>query len=210
MAEEESITVELIDSFYRDGFKRVMLIVLCLLTAISLLILTSVYLIITKPPPQIFKVGEAWRTQPETPINEPYLTSADVAQWVSNTLQTIFTLDFINYKKQYESYKQYFTNNGWSVYTDQLNNYVNYDTMKSKMLFATAAASGAPIFVNEGLLAGRYGWWVEMPIEIEFQGVADMPKKEISLQVLVVRVPNVSNLDGIAINNIIVNTPAKK
>jgi hypothetical protein len=58
------------------------------------------------------------------------------------------------------------------------------------------------------LLSGRYAWWVGMPIRVTFKGVGVKPDQKLSLQVLVARVPTTENLDGVAIDNIIVDTKA--
>lgn len=208
MAEEDTIVVELNDSFYRDRFWKVILLFACMVIAIILLAVTSVYLMVTKPPPQYFRVGDEWRTQPIVPINQAYLARADILQWTRDALQQVFTLDFIHYQDELESYKKFFTPDGWIVFQNQINNYVNYDVMKTGMLFSVVAPDQAPYVVNQGLLSGRYAWWVQMPIRISFTGVSKKADEKLTLQVLVARVPTTENLDGVAIDNIIVDTKA--
>lgn len=206
MAEEDALVIELNDGFYRDGFKKVIILLSLLGAAICLLISASVYLIVTKPPPQFFIVGEDFRLQPEVPVNTAYLTTPQVLQWTSDTLREIFALDFLDYNEKLAENRTYFTAEGWRVYQNQLNNYVDYNTVKSSMLFAEATPASAPFVLNQGLLSGRYAWWVQMPIQIAFKGVRAKSDENLTLQVLVVRVPTKDNLAGIAIENIIVET----
>ena len=177
-----------------------------LTVAICLLIATSMYLVLIKPPPQFFSVGDQFRIQPEIPVNQAHLPLGEVLQWTSDTLQQVFTLDFLNYNDQLASYKEHFTPEGWKVFLNQLNNYVNYNTVKSKMLFSSAVPNGAPFVLNQGLLSGRYAWWVQMPIKIKFVGVGSAEDQSLTLQILVVRVPTKDNLSGVAIDNVIVDT----
>jgi len=204
MAEETMQTVELQDNFYRDGFTKVIVLISSIIIAICLLGITSAYIFLTAPPPQYFRVTDEFRIQPEVPVTQPYLPVPAVLQWVSDTLQQVFVLDFVHYDQQLQSYRMHFTDQGWTVFSNQLNNYVNYNTVKSAMLFSNTTPGGAPFIVNQGVLSGRYAWWVQMPIDITFQGVGAVPGRSLTLQVLVVRVSTKDNLSGVAIDNVIV------
>jgi hypothetical protein len=46
---------------------------------------------------------------------------------------------------------------------------------------------------------------VQMPITIKYAGAVPVPSKVITLQILVIRVPTLNNLDGVSIDNIMVD-----
>jgi hypothetical protein len=72
-------------------------------------------------------------------------------------------------------------------------------------MFASSSPQRAPFILNQGLLLGRYGWWVQMPMTIKYIGNNLVPAQTLKLQVLVVRVPTLNNLSGVGIDNIIVD-----
>lgn len=205
MAGEEVQVVRLRNDFYRDGFYKVLLALAILIMAIVLLTLLSVYLFLFKPPPVNFKADNEWRLLPPVPLDQPYLTTPDLIQWVTEALPASFNYDFINYTSQLKDKAQYFTPNGWKKFLDQINTYANYNDIQTQKLFLNASAAGAPFVLNQGLLEGKYGWWVQMPIIIRVISIDKNYPQHLVIQALVVRVPTLNNLDGVGIDNIIVS-----
>ena len=204
MAEEESHVVTLRNDFYRDSFGKVIFIIVCICIAIGFIAATSVYLHLSKPSPITFPVYADWRVQPDVSLDKPYLTTPEMLQWVSEVIPKSFVYDFNHYNDQLKIASQYFTANGWKVFLNQLNNYVDYTTVVSNKLFVNRARTSAPYVLNPGLLAGRYAWWVQMPIVINFVGYNRSSRQNLTLQLLVVRVSTLNNLAGVAIDNVIV------
>lgn len=204
MAEEGLQTVQIKTDFYRDSFGKVIFIIASIFLAIIFLIAVALYLHYEQPPPIVFNVDKEWRVKPEVPLDQPYLPTAEVLQWVGEIIPRVFTLDYYHYNDQLKSFQNYFTENGWKIYQNQLNIYANSNDTQQKKLFLMAAPSGAPYIVKEGLLTGRYGWWVQMPITIQYIGGQRTLSNEITLQILVLRVSTLNNLAGVAIDNIIV------
>jgi intracellular multiplication protein IcmL len=204
MAEDELKVVALSDAFYRDGFGKVIGIIASMGIAIALLILMSLYLHLNKPAPVVFHVDESWHVQPPVPVDQPYRSVPELLQWVSETLPNVFVYDFNYYNTQLQAAQHYFTSDGWNVFLNQLNIYVNYNTVQSDKLFVNGYLTGAPVILNQGLLSGRYAWWVQVPIVIASIGNDHVYNQTLTLQVLVVRVPTLDNLAGVSIDNVIV------
>lgn len=207
--DEEYYTVQLSDDFYRDSFNRFVVVVLGGITACALLIILSLYLFLSKPKPVLFPVSADWRVQELVPLEKPYRQAPDLLQWVSDVLQKSFVYDFVHYKQQQNEARHYFTTDGWNSYLNQLNNYANYNNVQRDKLFINATAKGAPFILQQGVLSGRYAWWVQMPIFLSYVGAQPLPpgvNKNLILKVLVVRVPIQTNLTGIAIDNVIIET----
>jgi len=208
MAQEGTIVVSLQDNFYRDSFNKLLLLITALVFAIVLLGMTSVYLYTQKPRPIAFRVSEDWRVMPPVPVQQPYVSVPELSQWVSDTLMKIFAFDFVNYKEQVQAALPYFTEAGWKVFLNQLNNYANGDDIAKRKLFVNGVPGGAPSILNQGVLSGRYAWWVEMPLEVRYIDLDRSWSRVLTLQLLVVRVPTLNNLAGIAIDNVIVSKGA--
>ncbi|HSW69646.1 MAG TPA: DotI/IcmL/TraM family protein [Gammaproteobacteria bacterium] len=209
MAGEDLQLISLKDDFYRDGYYKALIAIGILLGAIALLVSTSIYLQLSKPPPVAFKTGDEFRTLLPVPVTEPYLSQPNLIQWVSEALPRAFTLDFINYNEEVKSASQYFTVNGWKNFLDQLKMYAEYNTTMAGKLFITAVPGGAPFIINQGLLpSNSYGWLVQMPINLGYSSVNKGNSLLLIMQALVVRIPTTNNLTGVAIEKITVTKGA--
>lgn len=204
MAEEEFTIVTIEDNYYRDCFSRVLFIIGCLVASIAALIALSLYIVFTEPPPVTFGVASDWRILAPVDIQEPYLSEAELLQWVADVVPKLFDVDFLHVDDQLAALNQYFTENGYQVFLNQFNNNVDRDKLQTGKMFATNEITGAPIILNNGILSGRYAWWVQIPINISYAGMETIPSSSIKLTLLVVRTETSNNLNGVAIDNVLV------
>jgi intracellular multiplication protein IcmL len=204
MVEEELQIIRLRNDFYRDGFQKLLLALGVITTAIGLLVAAFLYLFFVKPVPIHFATDDEWRILAPIPVDKPYLSTANLLQWVSETFSTVFNFDFLNYSKKQAEYQQYFTENGLKKYTDLLNFYVPISSVQKSKSVIVGTLNGGPFIVNQGLLNKRYAWWVQLPININFSGYDRNYTQPLVLQVLVVRVPTLNNLSGVVIDNLVI------
>jgi hypothetical protein len=110
-----------------------------------------------------------------------------------------------------DSLQQYFTPDGFAKLTTMLNTYANPKTVDASKLFIVAAPSAAPTVFNQGLinkgtLAGRYGWWIQLPLDIKYTGSAEKDyTTPVVVKALVIRIPILNDLSGIAIDDVLVS-----
>lgn len=206
MAEEAVEVMHLKDNFYRDSFTILSITLSLVVFVILVLIGTSIYLIVNKPRPVYFVVGDEWRLMSPVPVNKPYLLKPDLLQWVSTVLPKAFDYDFVNYKAQLTDASQYFTTNGWKNFLNQINIYADYERVQTEKLFIQTQPGGAPFVLNQGVLQGRYAWWVQMPLVLNYISSTKRSSETLTLQVLVVRVPTLNNLAGVGIENVLITT----
>lgn len=196
--------VRLKDDFYRDGFRKVLFALGMVLIAIGFLVATSLYLFFSKPPPVYFSTDNEWRILHPVPLDQPYLSVSDLIQWVSAALSSAFTYDYTNYDREYQNNKQFFTENGWKVYNDLINKYANPKMIASTRTFVNASPYGAPFILKQGILNNTYGWWIQSPLQIKLSGYQRNFTSDVVFQILVIRIPTLNNIDGVAIDNIVV------
>jgi intracellular multiplication protein IcmL len=206
---QELHSVELQEHFYRDHFDKMVFILLGFCAIFIILICISFYLHFSKPTPLAFPVDSEWRIQSSVPLNQPYLTKPDLLQWVGDVIPQVFVYDYNHYHDQIKQASQYFTPRGWKVFLNQLNNYANYNNVLSNKMFVNGEPLGAPMLLNSGLLSGRFAWWVQIPIKINYSGYRSPSSQYLTLQVLLVRVPTLTNLSGVGIDNVMVTNNAK-
>lgn len=204
MAGDELQLISLKDDFYRDGYYKALAAGGILLIAIALLISASLYLQLSKPAPVAFAAGDEFRTLLPVPITKPYVSQPDLIQWVSDVLPKAFTFDFVNYNQQLKNNSQYFTANGWKNYSDQLKIYADYNAILASKLFMSAVPGGAPFIVNQGLMGNVYAWLIQMPLNLSYSSIGKGNSTPLVIQALVVRIPTLNNLSGIAIEKLTV------
>jgi intracellular multiplication protein IcmL len=208
MNDNELYEITLQDDFYRDSFTKVVLIIISVVVGIILTIAMSCYLYLNKPSPKYFHVGEGFRIVAPIPIDQPSLRDPELLQWVSNVISKVFTFDFNHYDVQLAQAKPYFTPDGWQNFLNQLNIYANSNKVQSGKMFISGVPSGAPIILNDsstgGLVSGRYAWLVQIPVDINYAyaGNVLISPQTLTLKIMVVRVLDIDNLDGVAIENV--------
>ena len=203
--EEETGTLDLRDGFYRDSIGKVVFVLVSMGLSVFIIVCLSAYLLLNKPAPIVFPVEAEMRVMKPVPLNQPYLSTPDMLQWVADVFPQAFTLDFNHYNDQLQKYSQYFTTSGWEAFVNQLNIYANYNNVQAYKLFVTATPSSAPYVLRDGVLpdSGKYGWWVQVPVTIKYDGFKPPPAVNMTFQLLVVRVPTLNNLTGVGIENVI-------
>jgi len=201
---DEQVVLELRQDFYKDGIDRVKLIVSGISAAVACLGLLMLYLYVATPKPVIFPVEQEWRVQSQVGLDQPYLSAPALLQWVNDAMRNAFIYDFSHYNEQLKKASQYFTSDGWKVFLNQLNNYANYNTVQGNKTFINGVPAGAPVILNQGVLSGRYAWWVKVPITIHYETINRFWSRDLVLQVLLVRVSTENSLSGVGIENVIV------
>lgn len=210
MAGEELEIVRLRKDFYRDGFYKVFIALAMMAAAVFLLLAVSFSLYLEKPNPVTFDTDMDWRVFPSVPVNQPYISTADLLQWISMALPASFSFDFLNYAAEYNDLPHYYTQNGWKKLSDLLLIYANPKTVQDAKLFIQASPSAAPTIFSQGLinsgeLAGKYGWWVQMPTHIRYSNAEKMYTTPVVIKALVIRVPTLNDLTGVAIEDILIS-----
>lgn len=206
MVGEELHIVQLTNNFYRDGFRKVLFSFGLVTIAFVLVVAAVLYLYFSKPPPVYFATDNQWRTVAAIPVTEGnYPTDPDLKQWVSNALQSIFRYSFINYDNTLRSHRTYFTDNGWQVFQGLVNRFAAKTMVESTKTFVTGGPDAAPTITRFGLIPEqkRYGWWIQVPVSLSYTTPGrDSYTQSLTLNVLVVRIPTLDNLYGVAIENI--------
>jgi intracellular multiplication protein IcmL len=214
MAEEELQIVRLRNDFYRDGFYKIFIALTMMAFAIFLLIAASFSMYLEKPSPVVFYTDTEGRVFSPVPLDQTYISTADLLQWASSVLPKAFSYDFMNYTNQLDSLEQYFTQTGFKKLTDTLATYANPKTVVDSKLFIQATPTAAPTIFNQGLitqgnLAGRYGWWVQMPLDILYSNAEKIYTTPVIIKALVVRISIQNDLSGVAIEDIVISKPVQ-
>jgi intracellular multiplication protein IcmL len=191
--------VNLRNSFYRDGQHKLFIVVLLSILANSILAIILIYIVTHPPAPKYFATSVNGRITPLTPLNAPNQSDAAVLQWSTQAAIAAFTYNFVNYRSELQSASGYFTADGWDQFLTALKNSNNLEAVKAKKLVVSAVASSAPVFLQKGILNGRYAWRIQMPILVTYQSASEFSQQNLTVTMLVTRIDPLNSPRGIGI-----------
>ena len=199
MSDDALELVRLRNNFYRDNYRRVLFsLLLCLLIIASLVALVF-WQRTHLPSPKYFATSKDGRITPLYALSQPNLSKAAVLQWASTAAVSAYTYNFVNYRKAFQDTSKYFTPEGWQEFMTKLENSQNLEAMKQKKLVVSAVATGAPVILQEGLVAGRYAWKIQMPLLVTYQSTSQQIQQSLLLTLMVTRTPTLNSPEGIGI-----------
>lgn len=191
--------VMLRNNFYRDNYRKVVAILLIMVTINAALIGVVFYQIYSVPPTQYFATTSDGRIIKLNPLSDPVVTSSALLQWATQAAVAAYSYNFVDYRDQFQAASEYFTPQGWKNFADALEGSRNLDTVLSKKLVVSAVATGAPVIVEQGLINNRYSWKVQMPILVTYQSSSSNYQQPLVITMLITRVPELDVPKGIAI-----------
>lgn len=159
------------------------------------------------PQPQYFATTADGRIIPLIPVSEPYVSPETLVEWASKAVIRAYTLDYVHWREQLNTMRADFTDAGFLNHRQALEDAGTLEAVARRRLVSSVVTSAPPIIVNQGVLADRYVWKLEIPIAISYEGASKTsPAQRLIAEVLVVRVPTNQLARGIAIHQLITRT----
>ena len=196
--------VKLRNNFYKDSYRKVILALLISLVAIVVLIIAIIFLEATEPTPKYFAATDSGRIIKLVPLNQPNLSDKAVLQWASEAVVSVYSYNFVNFRRAFQTSKQYFTKSGWTSFLKALSASKNLKAVQDQKLIVSAVLQGAPIVRSEGQLRGRYTWVVQMPVLVTYQSSTDQSTQTFLVTLRIKRISTLDNNYGIGISEFIV------
>ena len=204
MAEDALTAVVLRNNFYRDGQRKIILVLLISMLANFLLASMLAYIILHPPAPKYFATSIHGRITPLFALNEPNQSDSAVLQWANQAAIAAFTYNFVNYRSELQASSGFFTSGGWDQFLTALQESNNLDAVKAKKLIVSAVATRAPIILQKGLLNGIFSWRVQMPILVTYQSASEFTQQNNVVTMLITRVSTLNSPRGIGISQFVV------
>ena len=204
MAEDALTAVAIRNTFYRDGQRKMILILLTSMLANFVLGILLVYMITHPPAPKYFATSINGRITPLFPLNEPNQSDSAVLQWANQAAIAAFTYNFVNYRTELQASSGFFTAEGWDQFLTALQQSNNLDAVKVKKLIVSAVATRAPIILQKGVLNGQYSWRVQMPLLVSYQSASEFSQQNNVVTMLITRVSTLNSPRGIGIAQFVV------
>lgn len=199
------------NAFYRDGYRLLLRISLIQLAVIVLLIMSIVGLSMTmKAKPVYFATTSDGRIINIVPLNEQYLSPAQVIAWTASTAQNVMRFGYHDFRDRLQQVSNNFTATGWDSFNKALKDAHFIDAIQARKLVVTMEINAAPEIQSAFVRNGVYTWYVQFPVTIKFDG--DQPPQPINttLRLQIVRVSTLQNPDGISIEQWVPLNPDAK
>ena len=138
------------NAFYRDGYRFLLRVSLIQAGVIVFLIAAIIGLVMTiKPHAVYFATTSDGRIINIVPLNEPYLSQAQVIAWTTASAQNVMRFGYYDYRDRLQqSQSNYFTPTGWTSFNNKVfpacvgyGCFVNADNF----MFITVSESCVPI-----------------------------------------------------------------
>lgn len=204
MAEDALTAVTLRNNFYRDGQRKMILILFIASLANLILAAMLIYIVKHPPAPKYFATSINGRITPLFAMNEPNQSDSAVLQWANQAAIASFTYNFVNYRSELQASSGFFTSEGWTQFLKALEDSNNLDAVKAKKLIVSAVATRAPIILQKGMLNGRYAWRVQMPLLVTYQSASEFSQQNSVVTMLISRVSTLNSPRGIGIAQFVV------
>lgn len=137
---------------------------------------------------------------PVQPLSAPIVTSKYISSWAGMRAQAAFTLDFVKYAKELDALQPYFTDRGWSQFHNAIVKANIVDSLQSEKMVVTSVVTSTPVILKQGVLDGAYSWRVKVPLLVSFVSASDNTKRNLTVTLVIHRVPVMDVKNGIQID----------
>jgi intracellular multiplication protein IcmL len=161
------------------------------------------YVFTHRAVPDYYSTSANGKYQLITGIDMPNTSDSAVLEWASLVAISCYTYDFVNYKDQLDKLSIYFTDNGWSGFSTELNSSNVLDVVVGKKLIVNSVITKPPIILQKGWLNGNYAWRVQIPLLVTYQAASDFSSENMLVNILVRRISTLESYKGLGIEQFV-------
>lgn len=192
------------NQFYRDNYRRAMIVLLLSILLNSILAGTLIYIVTNPPQPKYFPTSVNGRITPLLALDQPNQTDSAVLQWANQAATAAYSYNWLTYRKELQAASEFFTRSGWRDFLQALQESNTLEAVTSKKLIVSAVATRAPTILDKGVMNGVYTWRVQIPLLVTFQSGSEFTQQNNIVTMTIVRVSSLSNPRGIGISQFLV------
>lgn len=181
-------TIMLRNAFYKDNFRRLFLIFVVSIILNVVLLFSILEGSFHKSRAIYFVATNSGKLVYSEPLSKPVLKNPAVLAWVNQTMPALFSVDFLNYRRQLLHARQYFTNYGWSQFLKAIMPIVK--VIKSEKYTVKASPSDVPYVMTQGVVNGIYTWQIEVPLKLIYAVGRNEQEKDVTWTIIVQRANN--------------------
>jgi len=141
------------------------------------------------------------------PLDQPYLSRAEVVTWAADAAQKVMRFAFSDYRQRLQDSANSFTPTGWESFTKALKDARTLEAVEARKLVVTLLVEAAPDIKKYGVNNGVYYWDMQFPVTIKYEGNESIPSMRYILTLRIVRVSTLQNPSGVSIEQWIMRSP---
>jgi intracellular multiplication protein IcmL len=206
MSQDPGELVRLRNNFYRDNYRRAMVILLCSILMNVVLATGATFLALHKPEPRYFATNRDGTIIQLLPLNQPLHSDADIRDWATRAALAAMSYDFLNYRTQLQASAQYFTDDAFTTYLKALKDSGNMELLTTKRLVSQPFSEGVPIVLAQGMIGDRYAWKVKVPIAVRYVSSSQTQISHYMVTMTITRVSTLDTPQGILIASFVTDT----
>lgn len=193
------------NDFYASTYPSLMIVLMAEIILVLLLMIVVLYQIFHRPLPVFWALAPNHQRMELTASNEPNLLSSTLIAWASKAAVAAYTFDFVNFNKEINQVRPYFTEKGWNDYRASIGGLIQ--TITQNKIFVNGVVTAPPVISNQGDLSGHgYTWRVQIPFLVSYQSSDAISRARYMVVVTLVRVPTSANPAGIGIDQFVMTS----
>lgn len=181
------------------------LISICIVLLISNILLLGFIAIqyISKPQEAHFALKPNGSLYKLRTLSAPNLSTNTLLAWATNAATDTYTYDFSNIERKIGDLKKYYTKKGYTSLLEAIKKSGNLKSIKQNKLTVSSTPRNVPTIIAESVNEkGEYFWLVEMPLLVSYRSSSDEKLKNLTISMLIVRVPTNESASGVGIAQI--------
>ena len=127
----------------------------------------------------------------------------EVLSWIARSVTQAYTFSFANYREELQAARSNFTPDGWKGFEKALVDSGNLQKIIDSKFVTTAVPRGAPVLLNEGIIAGHYAYRIEVPIVVTYQAGSTKANQDLLIRVIAIRRSELEHPMGLGIAQIV-------
>ncbi len=199
-------TLELLrlrNNFYIDNYRRLIVVVLLLITIVLGLVGLMFWQLAHQPKAQYFATSTDGRIMQLYPLSDSMLSPSELLQWAHQVAIDAYSYNFVNYRDALQNLQNNFTAEGWRYFEQSLKNSRNLEMVLAKKLIVSGTATGTPVILEQAVVDGSYSWKVQIPILVSYQNASENTQKPMVVMMIISRVPTVDMPKGVAVRSFV-------
>lgn len=129
----------------------------------------------------------------------------NVSEWINEAISTAYSFDFLDFDKQVDKARIYFTDKGYEMYLGALAAEGVREVITTKKVQSTLIPTGSPVLINSGNFAGIDFWRFRVKALVVYYGGLQPVFKRVNISLLIFRHPPHLNPKGLAISEFMMN-----
>jgi len=197
------VTVRFSSRYRGDSMGLLSLLMLCLVVFIGLLVFFIFIQFTSRPAPKYFKLNENLQIIQPVPLDQEGISKAALLNWITDMVRDAFSYNYSNQGKQAFKMKQYFSDPAMQLYLNYLQTDPDFATVAANKCVVSVRIGSAPEIITAKQFKGRYAWQIRVPMEIRFSNALNRATQEMTMDILVWRVPETDQPLGITIGSFV-------